>query len=108
MKQSEARAKADYSLAVLDGIADKWAEDINLTAMIKNATSPMNLNNAVPRDIKAKFKNRMEANIDAIVRQAFIEGACHALCGLQDERKAMKARRIKRKDFNRAVDKIGK
>lgn len=69
----EEAADADVSLTVLDALADRWAAEVNLTAMIKNAVSPMRLNRNAPDDVRQKFTARMEAQIDAIVRQAFIE-----------------------------------
>lgn len=83
------QAKADHHLAILDAEADTWAAEVNLTAMIKNAVSPMGLNRNAPDDVRAKFQHRMEVQIDAIARQAFIEGTYRAITGLQDERAAM-------------------
>lgn len=71
--------KAELALALLDGQADQWAEEVNLTSMIKNATSPMDLNRNAPQSVRDRFRLRMEAQIDAIARQAFIEGAMRAL-----------------------------
>jgi hypothetical protein len=84
----DVQAKADHGLTILDALADTWAAEINLTAMIKNAVSPMRLRNAAD-DVRERFTARMEAHIDAIVRQAFQEGAYRAITGLQDEREAM-------------------
>jgi hypothetical protein len=69
----------DMSLAKLDALADVWAEEVNLTAMIKNVVSPMRLNRNAPKEVREKFTARMEAQIDAIMRQAFIEGAVRVL-----------------------------
>lgn len=99
-----ARVSADHGMAVLDALADKWAAEVDLTSMIKNATSPMDLNAKAPDDVRQKFRLRMEAQIDAIARQSFIEGAYRAITGLQDERKEMKRRGISRRQLNRAVD----
>lgn len=71
--------KAKLALAILDGQADQWAEEVNLTSMIKNATSPMDLNRNAPQSVRERFRLRMEAQIDAIARQAFIEGAMRVL-----------------------------
>lgn len=73
--------RADISLAKLDAITDQWHEECSITAMIKNACSPMNLTKNAPPEIRAKFKARMEAQIDAIVRQAFLEGMVRAIDG---------------------------
>lgn len=82
-------AKADHGLAILDALADAWAAEIDLTSMIKNATSPMLLTARAPKAVRERFKHRMEVQIDAIARQAFIEGVYRAIAGLQDEREAM-------------------
>ena len=80
----KAKAKAEYGMAILDALADKWAAEVDLTSMM------------------------MEVQIDAIARQAFIEGAMRAIFGLQDERKEMRRRGIKKRDVDRAADQIGK
>ena len=77
-------AKTEVAMSVLDALADKWAEEVNLTSMIKAATSPMTLNRSAPDEVRNHFRLRMEAQIDAIVRQAFIEGSYRAVCGMQD------------------------
>lgn len=84
----DAKATADMQLDVLDGMADVWAEEVNLTSMIKNATSPMDLNKSAPPEVRQRFRDRMEAQIDAIARQAFIEGAHRAVCMVQDAYRA--------------------
>ena len=73
--------EADMSLAAIEGHADAWAARINLNAMIENATSPMRLTRRAPNDVREAFAKRMREQIDAIVRQAFIEGAVNALDG---------------------------
>jgi hypothetical protein len=108
MKPTQVRAQVDYALATLDGLADKWAEDVNLTSMIKHATSPMDLVSHVPADVRTRFRLRMEALIDEIVRQAFREGVYRAITGLQDEREAMEAAGIDVEEVRRAADDIGK
>lgn len=77
-------AKAEIQMHVLDGMADAWIAEVDLTSMIKNATSPMDLNKNATANVKEKFRLRMEAQIDAIARQAFIEGAHRAVCMVQD------------------------
>lgn len=81
--------KADYCLSLLEGMADKWSADVDLPSMVRAACSPMDLNSRAPKAVKQRFKSRMEAQIDAIVRQAFIEGAYRAITGLNDERRAL-------------------
>lgn len=74
-------AEADMSLAAIEGHADAWAERINLNAMIENALSPMRLTRNAPDAVRAQFTKRMKEQIDAIVRQAFIEGVVNAMDG---------------------------
>ena len=83
----DAKHKAAICLDILDALADKWAADVDLTSMIKNATSPMNLNRNAPDDVRQKFKDRMEAQISSIVLQAFIEGAMRGVDLVNDELK---------------------
>ena len=78
---AETKAEADMCLSVIEGYADAWAKRINLNAMIDNALSPVRLNQGVPNDVKAAFAKRMKEQVDAIVRQAFLEGAVNALDG---------------------------
>lgn len=78
---AEAAAEADMSLAFIEGQADAWAERIGLNAMIENIACPMKLNRNVPDDVRESFTKRMKEQIDAMVRQAFIEGACNAMDG---------------------------
>lgn len=86
MNESEPTPEeADMSLAAIEGYADAWAERINLNAMIENVVNPMKLNRNVPDDVKVSFAKRMREQIDAIVRQAFIEGAVNALDGFKCE-----------------------
>lgn len=108
MKEEEAKAKADYAMAVLDGLADKWVAEINLTEAIKNVVSPMRLKPNAPVNVREHFVHRMEVQIDALVRQAFIEGAYRAITGLQDERAEATRRGIKIADLENAADNIGR
>lgn len=80
-RTTEDSAEADMSLAVIEGHADAWAERVNLNAMIENTTSPMRLTRTAPDHVREAFAKRMREQIDAIVRQAFIEGAVNALDG---------------------------
>jgi hypothetical protein len=72
------KALADRRIYAFDQMADAWAEEVDLAAMIKNATSPMDLKPHAPADVRAEFRRRMEAQIDAIARQCFLEGAVRA------------------------------
>jgi len=93
MDDAEIKAKASHGLAILEALADAWAAEVDLTSMIKNVTSPMELNERATEHVKTEFRHRMEVQMDAIVRQAFQEGAYRAITGLQDERDAMERTR---------------
>ncbi len=100
---NETKAKAEHAMSILDALADKWVEEVNLTAAIKNAASPMKLNRNAPDDVRASFTNQMEAQIYAIARQAFIEGAYRAICGLQDEKVEMRRLGLNEDDLDKAA-----
>lgn len=64
-------------LRALDGMdaqADQWAEKVNLVQMVKNVACVSRLNPKVPKHIREKMANRQEAQIDALIRMAFVEG----------------------------------
>jgi L-fucose mutarotase/ribose pyranase (RbsD/FucU family) len=75
---------AKLQLNELDKMAEAWADEVKLSDMIKNAASPMSLNSNVPSDVRQQFRARMEKQMDAIARQAFVEGAHRAVCMVQD------------------------
>lgn len=76
--------KTDRAMARLESLADIWAEEIRLVDTIKNVTGPMKLNRDAPESVRDNFRHRMESQIDALMRQAFIEGAYRGFCGAQD------------------------
>jgi hypothetical protein len=99
--RATSRMQADDAMSIMEGLADKWSAEVDLPSIIKNAVSPARLSRNAPDDVRERFIGRMEAQIDAIVRQAFIEGSYRAITGLQDERKAMaKLRRSHKKLSN--------
>lgn len=67
-------AAAERAMDGLEAQADIWADEVDLVLMIKNVVSPMRLSRNAPNDVREKFTARMEAQIDAIVRQAYLEG----------------------------------
>lgn len=71
-------AASDRAMDQLDALADAWAIEVELPQLIKAATSPMDLKPHAPADVRQRFRNRMEAQIDAIVRQAFLEAYMRA------------------------------
>lgn len=82
--EAEATAEADMALAFFDGHADVWAANANITGMIKNVMHVARLSKRAPDDVREKFIDRAEAQFDAIVRQAFVEGAMHALMRFEE------------------------
>lgn len=80
----DAKTKASMQMDALEDMAEAWAEEVSLATMIKNATSPMDLNRTVPEDVRAQFRRRMEEQISAIAQQAFIEGAHRAVIMVND------------------------
>ena len=80
--------RAGMLLNVLDGMADAWAVEVKLHELIGDATIPMKLNLSVPVSVREQFHRRMKEQIDAIVRQAFVEGAHQAVVMVQDAYRA--------------------
>ena len=83
----DANQPADRAIDFVEAQADLWAERVNLAAMIENATSPMRLNRNAPEDVRSHFHKRMREQIDAIVRQAFMEGWLHVVESLMTIKK---------------------
>ena len=79
---------AECGMANLDALADSWAEDVDLTSMIKDAMSPLD---RCPRNSDDALRNQIESRVYAIVRQAFQEGALGAIASLSDERLQLRA-----------------
>jgi hypothetical protein len=79
----------DREMDILDAFADKWAQDCDLLGMIKNISHVINLNKNSPENIRQKFRLRMEAQIDAIIRLAFVEGAYRAITELENQQIAV-------------------
>lgn len=77
-------AGVDRALTRLEAASDAWAVEVDLPAMVKNIVSPMRLNRNAPDDVREQFTARMEQQIDAIIRQAFIEGSYRNHCDTAD------------------------
>jgi len=75
-------------MAILDAWAEIWAEQVNLTSMIKDL--PLATKTS-PDDEYKQLRNRTEARIYGIVRQAFQEGALAAITNLDDEHDKLRA-----------------
>src|SRR3954453_163175 len=63
---------------MMDGLeaqADIWAAEVSLVVMIKNIGDiSRKLTDRMPKEIREGFINRQEAQVDAIARQAYLEG----------------------------------
>ena len=71
----EQKAACERAMSGLEAQADIWADEIDLVLIIKNiGAASRGLNDRMPKDIREGFINRQEANIDALVRQAYLEG----------------------------------
>lgn len=70
----EQEAALERAMAGMDAQADIWAEEVNLVGMIKNVAQVARIKPHVPDDVREGFIGRMEAQIDAIARQSFLEG----------------------------------
>jgi hypothetical protein len=66
-------AACERAMDWFDALADAWAIEVDLPTLIKACVSPMGLSRSAPDTVRQRFRDRMEAQIDAIVRQAFIE-----------------------------------
>lgn len=62
----------------IDGLAaqaDIWADEIDLVVIIKSiGAASRALTDRMPTDVREGFINRQEANVDALARQAYLEG----------------------------------
>lgn len=71
----EQAAACERAMDGLEAQADIWADEIDLVVIIKNiGAASRGLNDRMPKDIREGFISRQEANIDALVRQAYLEG----------------------------------
>lgn len=88
----EQKAACDRAMDGLEAQADIWADNIDLVLIIKNiGDASRKLTDRMPQDIREGFINRQEANIDALVRQAYLEGFMNG----GDSRKAYDEAQIK-------------
>ena len=83
--------KAEQAIDWIDAKADEWAASFDLPAMVKNITHPMTLSASAPPHDRQRFRDRMEQSIDAIIRQAFVEGF---LRGDENRTEVLKARAL--------------
>lgn len=65
----------ERAMAGLEAQADIWADETNLVVMVKNCGKvARGLTDRMPKDVREGFIGRLEAQIDAIARQAYLEG----------------------------------
>lgn len=82
----------------LEAQADIWADEIDLVLIIKNIGAvSRGLNDRMPPDVREGFINRQEAHIDALVRQAYLEGFDRG----GESRKAHDASKVKEAKYDR-------
>lgn len=72
-QEDDGQAKADRALDWIDAEADKWAVEVKLPEIIKNLSAVTTLTPRAPEKVREDFRNRLEQNIDALVRQTFLE-----------------------------------
>lgn len=99
-------AASERAIDGLEAQADIWADEIDLVVIIKNiGDASRKLTDRMPKDIREGFIHRQEANIDALVRQAYLEGFMRG----GDSRKAYDETRVQeaideRDDLQRLFD----
>jgi hypothetical protein len=68
-------AACERAMDGLEAQADIWADEVDLVLIVKNLGKvARGLNDRMPKDVREGFINRLEAQIDAITRQAYLEG----------------------------------
>ena len=68
-------AACERAMDGMEARADLWAVEIDLPKIIKNiARVTRGISSRMPAAVRERFIARQEANIDALVKQAFIEG----------------------------------
>jgi hypothetical protein len=71
----EQEAACERAMDFFEAQADIWADEIDLVFIIKNIGDvSRKLTDRMPLNIREGFINRQEANIDALMRQAYLEG----------------------------------
>lgn len=71
--------RVDTVIDQLEAESDLWAEGVNLMASIKRISHISRLAHTVPLKSREQMIARQEALLDALMRQAFIEGAFRAI-----------------------------
>lgn len=71
--------RADIALDQMEAESDAWAEGVNLNASIDHIAHISRLAQTVPLAAREKMIHRQKVLLDALMRQAFIEGAFRAV-----------------------------
>ena len=75
----EDKRMAEAALDQMEAESDKWAIDVNLMASIDHIAHVSRLSQTVPIDQREGMIGRQKSLLDALMRQAFIEGGFRAL-----------------------------
>jgi len=71
----EQLAACERAMDGLEAQADIWADEISLVLIVKNLGAlSRGLTDRMPKDVREGFINQQEAQIDALLRQAYLEG----------------------------------
>jgi len=82
LNKAEQDTATDMAVAKIEAIADQWAAAINLNEMVGYISTASRLMPSVPDCAREGFIVRQRQSIDAIVRQAFMQGFSCARNGL--------------------------
>lgn len=66
--------KADAAVDWLEAQSDQWATEVDLVSSIRHIAHISRLSQKVPLSAREKMIARQEQLLDALMRQAFIEG----------------------------------
>lgn len=69
----------EKAIEQLEAESDMWAERVNLHASIEHIAHVSRLAQTVPLAAREKMIDRQKSLLDALMRQAFIEGAFRAV-----------------------------
>ncbi len=64
----------DAAIAFVEGVADRWMAKFDIVHTVKRLASVSRLPQDMPENIREKLIARQESMIDALTRQAFLEG----------------------------------
>lgn len=78
--------RASEAIDALEAQSDQWAEQVNLRASIEHISHISRIANHVPMAAREKMIGRQKSLLDALMRQAFIEGALRAVDMIQESK----------------------